>query len=239
MAMHDCSEWLGKLDWRALCGDLDRQGWAVAPALTPEECAAIDALWSEAAAFRKQVVMERHAFGQGVYKYWGYPLPSPVAALRATLYGALAPQAELWRCRLGMAGAAYPADHAEYLARCRAAGQAQPTPLLLRYETGGYNCLHQDLYGSEAFPLQAAFLLSRPGIDFSGGEFTLVEQRPRAQSRVHIVPLSQGDMVIFAVNHRPVQGTRGWYRVAMRHGVGTIRSGTRSTLGIILHDAAS
>jgi len=237
--MGNFGERLGGLDWPALCGDLDRQGWAVAPFFSAEECAEVDALWAAPSAFRKHVVMERHAFGQGVYRYWGYPLPPPVSALRQALYRALAPQAELWRRWLGGGGAPYPADHAEYLARCAAAGQALPTPLLLRYQAGGYNCLHQDLYGSEMFPLQAAFLLSRPGTDFTGGEFILVEQRPRAQSRAQVVPLGQGDMVVFAVNHRPVQGVRGWYRGALRHGVGTIRTGARSALGIILHDAAS
>jgi hypothetical protein len=237
-AMTDFGARLRALDWAGLRTDLDRQGWAVAPLLSPEACSALDALWEGEAAFRKCVVMERHAFGQGCYKYWRDPLPTPVAEMRQALYDALMPLAEAWRARLG-GGQAYPVDYAEYRARCRAAGQAQPTPLLLRYAQGGYNCLHQDLYGTELFPLQAAILLSRPGVDFSGGEFVLVEQRPRAQSRAEIVPLGQGDMVVFAVNHRPVRGVRKWHRTALRHGVSTVRTGARSTLGLILHDAAS
>lgn len=235
----DLAQRLHGLDWSALREDLDRQGWATTALLTPAECQALDALWQARGGFRKTVVMERHAFGQGLYKYWAYPLPAPVEEMRHALYGLLAPIAESWRRRLGGAGEAYPADYAAYLARCKAVGQSLPTPLLLRYETGGYNCLHQDLYGTEMFPLQAAMLLSRPGVDFTGGEFVLVEQRPRAQSRPQIVPLQQGDMVVFAVNFRPVQGTRGWHRTVLRHGVSSLRSGARSTLGIILHDAAT
>ncbi|MEI9982356.1 MAG: 2OG-Fe(II) oxygenase [Aliidongia sp.] len=207
--------------------------------LAPTECSAVDALWDGECSFRKRVVMERHGFGEGLYKYWSYPLPPGIAQLRHALYAALMPVAETWRQRLDAAVQSYPAEYTDYLARCHAAGQALPTPLLLRYQTGGYNCMHQDLYGAETFPLQAAILLSRPQIDFTGGEFVLVEQRPRAQSKPQIVPLEQGEMVIFAVNHRPVRGTRGWYRVTMRHGVSPVRSGARSTLGIILHDAAS
>jgi hypothetical protein len=237
-AMAGFDERLSALDWPRLEDDLDRRGWALAPFLAAQECIAIDALWDEEAAFRKQIVMERHGYGRGHYKYWDYPLPAPIAALRRGLYSALAGQAECWRNRLGASGAAYPEDHAEYLARCAAAGQTRPTPLLLRYQEGGYNCLHQDLYGPLMFPLQAAILLSRPGIDFTGGEFVLVEQRPRAQSRAEIVPLAQGDMVVFAVHHRPVEGARGWRRTALRHGVSTVRTGARATLGIILHDAA-
>ena len=235
----DLADRLRGLDWAALREDLDRQGWATATLLNPAECRALDELWQAPNGFRKTVVMERHAFGQGLYKYWAYPLPAPVEALRHALYEALVPVAEGWRRRLGAEGASYPADYADYLARCRAGGQSLPTPLLLRYETGGYNCLHQDLYGSEMFPLQAAMLLSRPGLDFTGGEFVLVEQRPRAQSRPQVVPLQQGDMVVFAGNFRPVQGVRGWHRTILRHGVSTVRSGARSTLGIILHDAAT
>jgi hypothetical protein len=233
------SEGLMDLDWARLGRDLDRQGWAMAPALSSMECAASIALWSDQSRFRKTVVMERHGFGQGIYKYWGYPLPPKIAAMRSTLYAALVPLAEQWRLRLNAPGEPFPATHSDYLARCHAAGQVLPTPLLLRYEQDGYNCLHQDLYGPHVFPLQAAILLSRPDEDFSGGEFVLVEQRPRAQSRVEIVPLRQGDMVVFAVNHRPAPGSRGWYRMSLRHGVSRIRGGERFTLGIILHDAES
>ena len=227
------------LDWSAMGQALERQGWATAPLLAPAECAAFDGLWADEAAFRKTVVMARHGFGEGLYRYWRYPLPAPIAALRGALYSALSPVAESWRQRLDAAAEPYPASYDAYLARCHAAGQRLPTPLLLRYRPGGYNCLHQDLYGAELFPLQAAILLSAPGADFTGGEFVLVEQRPRAQSKAEVVPLRQGEMVVFAVNHRPVRGTRGWYRTALRHGVSPVRSGARATLGIILHDAAS
>jgi len=227
------------LDWTALQAALDRQGWATAPVLTPAECADFDALWTDEDRFRKTVVMARHGFGEGLYKYWRYPLPTPIAALREALYTALSPVAESWRLRLDSATAPYPDTYDAYLERCHAAGQRLPTPLLLRYRPGGYNCLHQDLYGAEIFPLQAVFLLSAPGADFTGGEFVLIEQRPRAQSKAEVVPLAQGEMVVFAVNHRPVRGTRGWHRTALRHGVSPIRSGARATLGIILHDAAS
>jgi len=181
-------------------------------------------------------VMARHGFGRGEYKYYGYPLPDIIAALRPALYAALAPIANQWNAALGDK-AAYPADHDAYLRRCHQAGQKRPTPLLLRYVAGDYNCLHQDLYGDLYFPLQVAFLLSRPGHDFTGGEFVLTEQRPRMQSRAEVVPLEQGEGVIFAVNQRPMQGTRGFYRVAMRHGVSRLRSGQRFTLGVIFHDA--
>ncbi|HVJ51491.1 MAG TPA: 2OG-Fe(II) oxygenase [Aliidongia sp.] len=230
---------LAGLDWARIGEDLDRRGWAVAPILSPEACANAIALWREEDAFRKQVVMERHGFGQGLYKYWRYPLPSMIASLRNDLYAGLAPIAERWRQRLGAEGTPFPASHEDYLARCHAAGQTLPTPLLLRYEAEGYNCLHQDLYGAHVFPMQAAFLLSRPELDFTGGEFALVEQRPRAQSCVEVVPLARGDMVVFAVDHRPLQGSRGWYRTRLRHGVSRVRTGERYTLGIILHDAAS
>ena len=233
------SEGLTDLDWGRIGDELDGRGWALARVLTPAECAASIALWSDERSFRKQVVMARHGFGEGVYKYWRYPLPSAIAAMRSVLYARLAPIAERWRLRLGTPDEAFPETHTDYLRRCHAAGQTLPTPLLLRYEAEGYNCLHQDLYGAHVFPLQAAFLQSQPQADFTGGEFALVEQRPRAQSRVEIVPLQQGDMLIFAVNHRPVQGGRGWYRMRMRHGVGRIRRGERHTLGIILHDAES
>jgi hypothetical protein len=223
--------------WAAIAKALDTQGWAVLPALlAPEECTATAGLWHKA-SFRSHVVMARHGFGRGEYRYFGYPLPGPVAALRTALYPPLAEVANRWSERLN-AETRFPARHDDYLARCRAAGQAKPTPLLLRYGPGDYNCLHQDVYGAHLFPLQAAILLSRPGEDFDGGEFLLTEQRPRMQSRGTVVPLRQGDAVVFAVRERPVMGTRGWYRVSMRHGVSTVRSGERFTLGLIFHDAA-
>jgi hypothetical protein len=186
--------------------------------------------------FRSRVVMARHGFGRGEYKYFAYPLPATIAALRTALYPPLAAVANRWNAAMGI-DVRYPASHAEYLTRCHHAGQAKPTPLLLQYEAGDYNCLHQDLYGEHVFPLQATILLSRPGVDFTGGEFMLTEQRPRMQSRGEVVTLTQGEAVIFPVHHRPVQGTRGRYRVNMRHGVSRIRSGHRHTIGIIFHDA--
>jgi hypothetical protein len=189
------------------------------------------------AQFRSHVVMARHGFGSGEYRYYAAPLPQPIAELRSALYPHLAPVANAWAETLGEA-TRYPPDHAAFLARCHAAGQAKPTPLLLRYAAGDYNCLHQDLYGEHVFPLQLAILLNDPGRDFTGGEFVLTEQRPRMQSRVEVVSLAQGEGVIFAVHHRPVQGTRGAYRVTLRHGVSRVRAGLRHTLGIIFHDAA-
>jgi hypothetical protein len=186
--------------------------------------------------FRSRVIMARHGFGRGEYKYLSYPLPEPIAALRTALYPRLAPIANAWNARMGIA-ARYPDTHQEFLTLCHDAGQARPTPLLLRYDPGDYNCLHQDLYGDLAFPLQATILLSQPGEDFTGGEFVLTEQRPRMQSRPEVVPLRQGDAVLFAVHHRPVTGTRGSYRVNLRHGVSRVRSGRRQTAGIIFHDA--
>jgi hypothetical protein len=225
-------------DWAALAAGLDARGWAILPGLLdPDTCAAIAAGYDDPTAFRSQVVMARHGFGSGEYRYYRYPLPDPIAALRAALYPRLVGVANRWHERLGQP-ARFPADHGDFLARCHDAGQARPTPLLLRYGPGDYNCLHQDLYGEHVFPLQVAILLSRPGEDFAGGEFVLTEQRPRMQSRVEVVPLAQGDAAVFAVNHRPVAGTRGDYRVAMRHGVSSVRSGRRHTLGIIFHDAA-
>ena len=204
--------------------------------LTGAECAALASRYGDGRQFRSHVVMARHGFGRGEYKYFAYPLPDQVAALRASLYSPLAAIANRWNEQIGVA-LRYPEDHAAWLARCHAAGQTKPTPLLLRYGPGDYNCLHQDLYGEHVFPLQVAILLSEPGRDFTGGEFVLTEQRPRMQSRPEVVPLAQGDAVAFAVHHRPVQGTRGFYRVNLRHGVSRIRSGARHTLGVIFHDA--
>lgn len=227
------------LDWPRIAADLDATGCAVTPPLLgAADCTALAALYDDPAPFRSRVVMARHGFGRGEYRYFAYPLPDPLPALRAALYAGLAPVAERWRLAMGGAGEPFPTSLDAFLARCHAAGQAKPTPLLLSYGPGDYNCLHQDLYGPHVFPLQATILLSAPGRDFEGGEFVLTEQRPRMQSRVEVVPLAQGQAVIFAVNHRPVQGTRGIYRVAMRHGVSRVRAGLRRTLGIILHDAA-
>ncbi len=227
-----------KFDWAGIARDLDEQGWARLPGLL--EAAACDeviALYGPGDTFRSHVVMARHGFGRGEYRYFAYPLPPVVQDLRATLYPNLAPIANRWHDRLGMA-VRFPDDHAAFLARCHADGQTRPTPLLLQYGVGDYNCLHQDLYGEHVFPLQVAVLLSRPGEDFVGGEFVLTEQRPRMQSRVEVVPLDKGDGVVFAVNSRPQGGGRGDYRVAMRHGVSRVRRGHRHTLGIIFHDAA-
>ncbi|HTZ37774.1 MAG TPA: 2OG-Fe(II) oxygenase, partial [Stellaceae bacterium] len=213
-------------------------GYAVLPGLLDAaECRALAALYDDREKFRSRVVMARHGYGRGEYKYLAYALPPRVATLRAALYPPLAAVANAWQRRLG-AAADFPATLERYLARCHAAGQKRPTPLILKYGPGDYNCLHQDLYGELVFPLQATVLLSRPGADFAGGEFLLVEQRPRRQSRGEVVPLNQGDAVIFPVNHRPVAGTRGEYRVTMRHGVSRLHSGSRFTLGVIFHDAA-
>ncbi len=218
--------------------DLDRYGCAVIPGLLPPAaCRDLAALYGAEEGFRSRVVMGRHGFGQGEYRYFSHPLPGPVAALREALYPQLVDIANRWNETLGIA-VRYPLRHKDFLARCHAAGQVRPTPLLLQYGPGDYNCLHQDLYGEHVFPLQVAVLLSQPGQDFTGGEFVLTEQRPRMQSRAEVVPLAQGDAVVFAVHHRPVQGTRGAYRVSMRHGVSRLRSGQRHTLGIIFHDAA-
>jgi len=204
--------------------------------LSAEECRAIAALYPQDDPFRSRVVMGRHGFGRGEYKYFSYPLPDLIAELRTAMYPHLVPIANRWNTSMGI-DLLYPAKHADFLDRCHAAGQRKPTPLLLQYETGDYNCLHQDLYGEHVFPLQVAILLSEPGSDFEGGEFVMTEQRPRMQSRAEVVPLRQGDGVVFAVHHRPVAGTRGVYRVNLRHGVSRIRSGRRHTVGIIFHDA--
>jgi hypothetical protein len=220
-----------------LAADLAGQGYATIPLLDPVTCRELAALYDDDRRFRSRVVMQRHNFGRGEYKYLAYPLPGPVAALREALYPPLAAIANAWRAALGEA-ARFPPTLQAFLAECHAAGQARPTPLLLRYEVDDYNCLHQDLYGDLVFPLQLTVLLSEPGTDFTGGEFVLVEQRPRAQSRPMVVPLAQGEAVIFPVHHRPVQGTRGPHRVTMRHGVSRVRSGRRHTLGVIFHDAS-
>ena len=225
------------LDWDRVAQDLDARGSAVlAGLLLPEECRALADLYPVDFLFRSRIVMARHGFGRGEYKYFGYPLPEVMAALRTALYPQLAPIANRWNEAMGI-DVRYPAEHADFIARCHAAGQLKPTPLLLQYGTDDYNCLHQDLYGEHVFPLQVAVLLSEPGRDFTGGEFVMTEQRPRMQSRAEVVPLRQGDAVVFAVHHRPVQGTRGVYRVNLRHGVSRIRSGHRHTVGILFHDA--
>jgi len=234
---HTIEQRVANLDWRAIEAELDAFGCApIGKLLAADECAALASHYDDDARFRRRVVMAQHGFGQGEYKYFAYPLPALVACLRTALYPRLASTANRWATLLGQQGD-YPATHQSYLDRCHAAGQTRPTPLLLQYGPGDYNCLHQDLYGDLFFPLQIVFLLSAPGTDFSGGEFALTEQRPRMQSRVEVVSLGQGEAVIFAVNHRPVRGTRGSYRVTMRHGVSRIRSGRRLTLGVIFHDA--
>lgn len=226
------------LDWQQIEDELNQYGCAVVPGLLDADtCAALAARYDDASHFRSKVVMQRHGFGQGEYQYFAYPLPDAVAALREQLYGPLAAIANRWQAAMDL-DARFPSSHADFLARCHAAGQTRPTPLLLRYGAGDYNCLHQDLYGEHVFPLQLAVLLSRPQDDFTGGEFVLTEQRPRMQSRAEVVPLAQGDAVLFPVAQRPVNGTRGCYRVNMRHGVSRLRSGTRHTLGIIFHDAS-
>jgi len=228
---------LTDIDWTRVAADLGTEGWAALPGLlTDDEADAAAALYAANQGFRSTVVMARHGFGRGEYRYFSYPLPPLVQALRSGLYPHLAPIANAWQARMGRAER-FPAEHADYLARCHAAGQTRPTPLLLEYGPGDYNCLHQDLYGEHLFPLQAAILLSRPGIDFEGGEFVMTEQRPRMQTRPMVVPLNKGDGVVFAVNNRPVAGSRGDYQVKLRHGVSRLRSGRRHTLGVIFHDA--
>ena len=225
------------IDWTAAADELDAYGCARLPGLlADDECARLIGLWDAPERFRSEVIMARHGYGRGAYRYFAYPLPEPVAALRAALYPPLAAIANDWAERLG-SDARFPPDHESFLARCHAAGQTRPTPLILRYETGDWNALHQDVYGENVFPLQVALLLSEPGADFTGGEFVLAEQRPRQQSRAEVVPLARGDAVVFPVRERPAPGSRGWHKRAMRHGVSRLRSGLRLTLGLIFHDA--
>ena len=225
------------VDWPRISDDLDARGCAVIETLlSPDQCRTLAALYDDDRQFRSRIVMSRHGFGRGEYKYFAYPLPQPIGAIRPALYAQLAPIANRWNEAMGI-DVRFPGQHAAFLKRCHDAGQTRPTPLLLQYGEGDYNCLHQDVYGDHVFPLQVAILLSEPGHDFSGGEFVLTEQRPRMQSRAEVVSLKQGDAVVFAVRHRPVQGTRGTYRVNLRHGVSRIRSGRRHTLGVIFHDA--
>ncbi len=226
------------LDMKAMAHDLNEQGWHVVPKLlSPEQCAALRHNYRCDDRYRSTVIMQRHGFGRGEYRYFRYPLPDPIAQLRTRYYVPLAGLANEWMQRTGKEQA-YPADHATFIEQCHARGQQRPTPLILRYRTGDFNCLHQDLYGEVHFPFQMAILLSEPGYDFQGGDFVITEQRPLMQSRAHVVPLGIGDAVIFAVNEAPRDGTRGTYRVKLRHGVSVVRSGERFTLGIIFHDAS-
>jgi uncharacterized protein len=225
------------LDWQQIGKNLDEQGSALFQGvLSARECESLAALYPRESIFRSRVVMARHGFGRGEYKYFSYPLPNLIQGLRTALYRRLAPVANRWNTAMGIE-VRYPEDHQEFVRRCHDAGQVRPTPLLLQYGEGDFNCLHQDLYGEHVFPIQVAILLSEPQRDFTGGEFVLTEQRPRMQSRPEVVPLRQGDAVAFAVHHRPVQGMRGTYRVNLRHGVSRLRSGQRHTVGIIFHDA--
>jgi hypothetical protein len=236
-AAKDIAERIKANDWKRISDNLDAHGSAVIENLVaPEECEALAGLYRKDGIFRNRVVMARHGFGQGEYKYFSYPLPCIISELRTSMYPKLAPIANRWNQALGV-DVRYPPNHAGFIKRCHEAGQVRPTPLLLQYEPGDYNCLHQDLYGEHVFPIQLTILLSEPGRDFTGGEFVLTEQRPRMQSRPEVVPLRQGDAVVFAVYHRPVQGKQGVYRVSMRHGVSRLRSGRRHTVGIIFHDA--
>jgi hypothetical protein len=229
---------IAQADWPTLRSDLDRQGFAILPGLLGgETCAELAAWYDDPARFRSRIVMERHGFGRGEYQYFRYPLPRVVDTLRQDFYAHLAPIANDWHARMDLAER-FPPSHREFIARCHQAGQSRPTPLLLRYGPGDYNCLHQDLYGQHVFPLQVIVLLSRPGEDFTGGELVMTEQRPRMQSRPMVLPVRQGDAAIIASSQRPVQGTRGSYRVNLRHGVSRVHGGTRHTLGIVLHDAS-
>jgi uncharacterized protein len=236
--LEDADARIESFDWERVREDLDAAGNAVLPGLlSPEECDGLAGLYPVEQPFRSRIVMAKHGFGRGEYQYFRYPLPGPVASLRTALYPHLAPVADRWNAALGL-DVRYPATHEEFLARCHAAGQTRPTPLLLRYVGGDYNCLHQDVYGDHVFPLQVAILLSQPGLDFTGGEFVMTEQRPRMQSRAEVVPLRKGDGAVFTVRTRPVRGSRGVYRVNLRHGVSRIRSGVRHVVGIIFHDAS-
>lgn len=231
------AERVAAIDWTQVSQDLDAQGSAMLNhLLSSDECQAVAALYPNDGLFRSSVVMGRHGFGRGEYKYFNYPLPALIAGLRTAIYPQLVPIANRWNTAMGI-DVHYPEKHADFIERCHQAGQVRPTPLLLQYGEDDYNCLHQDLYGEHVFPLQVAILLSEPGKDFQGGEFVMTEQRPRMQSRPIVVPLHQGDAVVFAVHNRPVQGTRGTYRVNLRHGVSRVRSGHRHTAGIIFHDA--
>ena len=237
-AATDVTRRVKAIDWAQVSEDLDAQGSAVIEKLiSREECAALASLYPSDELFRSRVVMGQHGFGRGEYKYFSYPLPDLVGELRTAFYPHLAVVANRWNTAMGI-DSRFPEKHAEFIERCHAAGQRRPTPLLLQYGADDYNCLHQDLYGEHVFPLQLTILLSEPGSNFTGGEFVMTEQRPRMQSRPVVVPLRQGDAVVFAVRHRPVQGTRGVYRVNLRHGVSRVRSGHRHTVGIIFHDAA-
>jgi hypothetical protein len=232
-----CGGRIDNLDWQRITKQLGEEGSALVPhILSPRECRSVAALYPDDPLYRSRVVMGRHGFGRGEYKYFKYPLPALIQSLRAVLYPRLVPVANSWNQAMGV-DVRYPEQHTDFIRRCHEAGQPRPTPLLLQYGEGDYNCLHQDLYGEHVFPIQVAILLSEPAGDFTGGEFVLTEQRPRMQSRPEVVPLGQGDGVAFAVHHRPVQGTRGVYRVNLRHGVSRVRSGQRHTLGIIFHDA--
>jgi hypothetical protein len=226
------------IDWQRVGRELDARGAATIPGLLEaDQCQALASMYTRDDLFRSRVVMSRHGFGQGEYRYWRYPLPPLIATLRAAIYPRLAPIANRWHEAMGL-DVRFPARHDAFIARCHAAGQTKPTPLLLHYEAGDYNCLHQDLYGEHVFPLQLVMLLSQPGRDFEGGEFVMTEQRPRMQSRPMVLPLARGDAAVIAVHQRPVPGSRGFYRVNLRHGVSCVRSGSRYTAGIIFHDAA-
>jgi hypothetical protein len=235
--VEEVADRIGAIDWDRVSQELDTRGSATLEGLlSPEECRSLADLYSAESIFRSRIVMARHGFGRGEYKYFSYPLPGLIAGLRTALYPRPAPIGNRWNEAMRI-GVRYPAKHEDFISRCHEAGQRKPTPLLLQYQVDDYNCLHQDLYGEHVFPLQVAILLSQPGRDFTGGEFVMTEQRPRMQSRAEVVPLRQGDAVVFAVHHRPVQGTRGVYRVNLRHGVSRLRSGHRHTVGIIFHDA--
>jgi uncharacterized protein len=237
LAAPSVEERIDSLDWKAAANSLSERGYAVtAPILSPEECASLAAMYNDARRFRSEIVMERYRFGVGDYKYFANPLPEIIASLRRAAYPHLAEVANQWAEALGEKAPRFPAEHASFLKVCHKAGQTKPTPLLLHYEAGGYNCLHQDIYGELAFPLQMVFLLGQPGRDWEGGEFLLVEQQPRAQSKAEVVRTDQGQAIIFTTRYRPVRGNRGYYRVNMKHGVSRVHRGTRYTMGIIFHD---